>query len=96
MLDDDGRRPGREFIAFFLPDFLAGVFVQCGDEGLFLMIPVHDQSVPVQGWRRALAVTVLGVHLPELFPPKKFSVGLETEEAARTEIGVDAFAVGDR
>ena len=78
------------------PDLLAGALVERGEEGLFLMIPVYDQCVPVKGWRRALAVPVLGVFFPELLFPKKFSLGAEAEQAARAEIGVDSRAVGDR
>ena len=97
FVDDDVRRgPGGGLVALLAPLLFARRGVEREDVVGAFVIPDDDHRVAVQRGRVAFAEAVARLHLPELFFPEQLAREVERVEAARSEVGVDALAVGQR
>ena len=73
MNDHQWGGPGSDFIPVFFPEGFAGALIQSDNEGLFFMIPVNDQGVPMEGRGTSLTVVAPGGHFTKVPAPDRFT-----------------------
>ena len=94
-LDDQRGGPGSALLARLLPERLAGVLVQRDDAGAVLVVAVDDEGVPVKRGRAAFAEAHRHAHLAQVLVPERLAVQVIAIQAARAEVGVKMFAIGE-
>jgi len=94
------RAPGRHVVPSRSPKLFSVFQIKNGNKGILLHIALND-CLPVVDYGRAgesplssLYLEVACVHIPEIDPPAKLALHVETKEPFGSEVGDDVFAIG--
>src|SRR4030095_14915259 len=86
--------PAVDLVTVLPPELVARELVERGDERLSLVIPLDDDTVPVEDGRLAFADPLAHLLVAEILLPERLAVHVVRVEAERVEERVDVLAVG--